>query len=102
MDHGRDHGHGVDDSANARSNALRRRRPPRCALEVGDPDEIEEMRAFGFIELQRPTDGVEDLVRNSACVAALEPGVVLDADIGKEGHLLPPQARHPALSAIQG
>ncbi len=48
------------------------------------------MGVFGFVELERLTDGLEDALGDSPRVPALEPRVVLDADACEQRHLLAP------------
>jgi len=64
------------------------------------PDQVKEVRALGLVELERAAHGVEHVVGHAAGVAALETRVVLDADPREQRHLLAPQARHPARSAV--
>jgi len=52
--------------------------------------------AFGVVEQQGAGDGVQDRVGGTAGVAALQPGVVRDADPGQQRDLLAAQARDPA------
>ena len=49
--------------------------------------EVEQVRAFGVIELQRPSECVEHRRRHPAQGAAFQFGVVLDADPGERGDL---------------
>ena len=58
------------------------------------------MGAFGFVELQGTGDGFEDAVGDTGEVAALEPGVVVDADPGEDGDLFAAQAGHPPVGAV--
>lgn len=100
VDEGRERDDRVDDPPDAGADALRPGSPARHPLDVRDPDEIEQMGPLGLVELQRPADGVKDLVRDPARVAAFEPRVVLDADVGKEGDLLAAQAGHPPFATV--
>ena len=50
------------------------------------------MAPLGLVELQSAGDAVEHVLGDAAGVPALEAGVVLDADPGQEGDLLPAQA----------
>jgi hypothetical protein len=52
--------------------------------------EVEEVRALGVVELERSRQGVEYRFGRSGGVAALEAGVVVDADAGEQRHLFPP------------
>ena len=60
------------------------------------------MRRLGLVELQRAGDRAEHLVGDAAEVAALQPGVVVDAHAGDHRHLLAPQSRHPPMAAVGG
>ena len=71
----------------------RRRVVERVVRRAG---EVEEVGAFGFVELQGAGDGFEDAVGDTGEVAALEPGVVVDAHPGQDGDLFAAQARAPA------
>ena len=55
-----------------------------------------QVGAFGLVELQRPGERFEDAGRGAGDLAALEPGVVLDAEPGEGGDLAAPQSGHPA------
>jgi hypothetical protein len=68
---------------------------PRPAGAAGGPDQVEQVRPLGVIELQRVRDAAEDAVRDAGGVAALEPGVVLGGDPGEDGDLLAAQTRDP-------
>ena len=59
--------------------------------------EIEQVVVLGIVESQGLADGVEHRLGHPAGVAALELGVVLDADPRQERHLAAPEARHPPL-----
>ena len=63
---------------------------------VGGADQVEQVGAFGVVEQQGAGDGVQDGVGGAAGVAALQPGVVRDADPGQQRDLLAAQARDPA------
>ena len=54
------------------------------------------MGALGLVELQRPGQGVEDAGGCAGDLAALEAGVVLDAQTGQGGDLAAPQSGHPS------
>ena len=62
--------------------------------------QVEQVGAFGFVELQGTGDGFEDAVGDTGEVAALEPGVVVDADPGEHGDLFAAQAGHPPVGAV--
>jgi len=83
--------HRVDHALDARSDSLGGRRPAWRPLLVRRAHQVEQVRALRVVELERPADGIEHLVRHATGVAAFEPRVVLDADAGKEGDLLSTQ-----------
>jgi len=56
--------------------------------------EVEQVVAFGLVELERAGESFEHELGDSAHVAALEALVVLDADTGERGDLLAAQAFH--------
>ena len=60
------------------------------------------MGAFGLVELQGPDDAFEHVLGDAVGVAALEAGVVLDADPGEHRHLFAAQALDPAVAAVDG
>ena len=64
--------------------------------------EVEQVRPLGLVELQRPRERLEDGVGDTAHVAALEPGVVVDADAGEQRDLLAAQARNAPRAAEGG
>jgi hypothetical protein len=53
------------------------------------------------VQLQGTGNGVQDTVRDTCQVSALQPGVVVHADAGQPGHFLTPQPRHPAPAAVR-
>ena len=59
---------------------------------VSGAGEVEKVSALGVIELQRPRDRVEHGGGSAGDGAALELGVVLDADAGERGDLGASQA----------
>jgi hypothetical protein len=71
--------------------------PGRSAAR-GRPDglagagEIEQVRALGVVELQRPGQCFEDAVGGAGELAALEAGVVRGADAGQDRDFLAAQA----------
>ena len=71
-------------------------RPARGRDAVGGAGEVEQVGAFGLVELQRPGQRVEHAGGGAGDLAALEPGVVLDAQPGEGGDLAAAQPGHPA------
>src|SRR3954454_22279332 len=65
-------------------------------------DEVVEMSVLGLVQLQGPTEAVENSLRDSGPVAAFEPHVVLGAHAGQQGHLFAPQRLPPTASAEVG
>jgi hypothetical protein len=82
-------GEGVERSLQARGHGAGRGR--QAGARAG-ACEVEEVDPLGLVELQCPGDGVEHAVRGAVDVAALELGVVVDADRGEVGDLLAAQA----------
>jgi len=78
-----------------RSSPSRRARWPQGA------GEIEQVRAFGLVELQGAGERFQHAVGDAVEVAALDPGVVGDADAGQDGDFLAAQAGDPA-AAVGG
>jgi hypothetical protein len=68
----------------------------RAAPAAGGAAEVVQVRELVVVEAERSRNRLEDLGRRPACAALLEADVVVDADAGKLGELLPAQARHPA------
>ena len=62
--------------------------------------EVEQVRAFGVVELQGPGECVEHRWRHPAEEAAFQFGVVLDADPGQRGDLAAAQPRDAALPDV--
>ena len=60
---------------------------------VGGAGEVEEVCSFGLVELQGAGQRVEDTAGGAGDLAALELGVVLDAEAGDSGDLAAPRAR---------
>ena len=63
---------------------------------AGGADQVEQVAAFGVVELQRAGDGVQDALGDPGGVAAFEAGVVLHAHPGEHRDLDPAQPRHAA------
>ena len=63
---------------------------------VGGAGQVEQVGALGLVELQRSGQGVEDAGGGAGDLAALEAGVVLDAQPGERGDLAAPQSGHAA------
>ena len=60
------------------------------------------MVALGAVELQGTGECLQHRVRDAGRVAALETGVVVDADPGEERHLFAAQTRDAALTGAIG
>ena len=71
----------------------------RAARRLG---QIEQVRTLGLVELQCPGERVQNSLGHPAQIAPLETGVVVDADAGEKGDLLPAQPWDPAVAAIGG
>ena len=65
-------------------------------------DEVEQVGPFGVVELQCPHDAFEDVIGDTVGVAALEAGVVLDADPGQHGDLFAAQPLDPPVAPVDG
>ena len=99
---GRCAGHGVEEALHAWPHLLLGSVVGAGVVDgvVRGAGQVEQVGAFGFVELQGTGDGFEDAVGDTGEVAALEPGVVVDADPGEHGDLLAAQARHPPVGAV--
>lgn len=64
--------------------------------------EVVVVSAFGLVQLQRRGESIEDALREPAQVAALQPGLVVDADARQQRHLITTEPGHPAVAAIGG
>ena len=65
---------------------------------TGGARQIEEVRALGVVELQRPGQRFEHELGDAADLAALQAPVVVGADAGQRRDLLAAQAGHPPLA----
>ena len=98
---GRCAGHGVEEALHAGPDLLLARSAAAGGRGVvGGAGEVEQVGAFGFVELQGAGDGFEDAVGDTGEVAALEPGVVVDAHPGEHGDLFASQAGHPPVAVV--
>jgi hypothetical protein len=59
---------------------------------VGGSDKVHEVGVLGVVELQGPCQCLEDAVRDPLDVAALEAGVIRNADPGEDGDLFAAQS----------
>ena len=101
-DVGGDAVHRVEDLLHGRPHPLLRRAPTGRPVRRRGADEVEQVGSFGFVELQRPHDAFEDVFGDAVGVAALEAGVVLDADPGQHGDLFAAQPLDPPVAAVDG
>lgn len=69
---------------------------PAPPLRTGPVGEGVQVGALGVLEVERGGQGVEDLCGGAAAAALLQAGVVVHADPGQPGELLPAQPGHPA------
>ena len=95
-------GHGVEYLADAAPELRRRCAGPPLLSGGGGVDQVDQVCVFDFVELENPTQVVDDLVRDTAGVTSLEAGVVLDADTGEQGNFFPAQPRNPPPAAVVG
>lgn len=92
--------HEVEDALHARPHPLCSGVPAGGGAGVRRPGQVEQVSPLGLVELQRPGQGVEDLLGHPAQVAALHADVVVHAHPGQERHLLPAQSLHAAIPAV--
>jgi len=95
-------GDGVKDLLDAVGDAggLRPPLPRRGGL--GRAGQVEQVAAFGLVELERARDAVQDRVGCAGQVPSLHAHVVVDAHARKQGDLLAPEPLHPAVAAVGG
>lgn len=62
------------------------------------PGQVEQVGAFGLVELEHRGHRVEDGIGGAAEIAAFEPGVVVHADPGEQCDLLAAQSRDAAFA----
>ena len=101
-DERRDFGHRVEDALDDGPHRSWPGRRRVAVVGLRGADEVEEMGAFGFVELQCASDALEYLLGHAVGGPALEARVVLDADAGEHRDLFAPQALHPTLGAVGG
>jgi hypothetical protein len=65
---------------------------------AGGAGQVGQVRLFGLVELQGPSESVQDAVGGAGEIAAFELGVVLDADTGQVGDLTAAQPRDPPVA----
>jgi hypothetical protein len=58
------------------------------------------VRSLSLVELKTAGERLQHALGDASQVAALHPGVVIDADPGEERNLLPPQPRNAPVIAI--
>jgi hypothetical protein len=66
---------------------------------TGRPGKVGQVLAFGLVQLQGAGQRIEHDVGDPGEIAALQLGVVLDADTGEVGHLAAFQPRHAPVEA---
>ena len=79
-----------------RTRCLAWRRRGRAWRGLCGAGEVEEVRALGVVELERPRQRLEHALGDAAHVAALQAGVVRDAHAGQDGDLLAAQSGNAA------
>src|SRR6476619_476635 len=92
----------IDSRAHCRLRGLADRasaRTPGRGYAVRCPREVEQVGAFGVVELQGASERVEDAGRGAGDLAALEAGVVLDAEPGDGRDRTAAQAGHASAAA---
>ena len=98
----REFAHGIEESLHCRPNSFVSWTAPWATRRAGAANEVEQVVAFGLVELQRPRDRFEDVLGDAADVAAFEARVVLDADPGERGDLLAAQAGDAPVARVDG
>jgi hypothetical protein len=58
------------------------------------------VRPLDLVELEGPRDRFEHIFGDAPHGASFELDVVLDADVGEEGHLLAPQPGNPSPATV--
>ena len=99
---GRRFGDRVEDLLHARRDTRFPAPVQPRGLGLGGAGEVEQVVAFGVVQLQCPGDAFEDGVGGAGQVAAFHPDVVVDADSGEHRDLLPAQSSHPPVAAVGG
>ena len=74
----------------------------RGGVGLGGAGQIEQVGAFGLVELERAGDAVEDSVGCAGEVSSFHADVVVDADAGEQSDLLAPEPLHPTVAAAVG
>ena len=87
VDEGRDVRHQFEDTQQAGSDLLSGWLASRAGRRSGGAGQGLQVRRLGLVQLQGSGQSVEDAVGDAAEVAALQSGVVLDADPGQVGDL---------------
>ena len=75
--------------------------PQGCGGAVGGLGQVEQVKAFGFVELEGARDRVQYAGGHSCEGAAFEFGVVLDTHPGQGRHFAATQPGHPALPRLR-
>lgn len=88
-------GHRVQQPLHVETYALRRRLVTLARLRCRGAGKVVKVGAFGLVQMERPSERVQYAFGDTAEVAALQAGVVLDADPGQLRDLSPAQSRHP-------
>jgi hypothetical protein len=97
--------HGVDETLDGRADPLGSRgfatlRLPRGACGV---EQVEQVRAFGVVELERVRDAVDDALGGTWGVTALQSDVVLRRNARENRNFLTAQARDASpVAAVDG
>ena len=92
----------VEDLLHAGADSFLCRLTSRCVGGRRGADEVEQVGAFCLVEVQGAGDAFEHVVGDTVGVAALEAGVVLDADPGEHRHFLAAQALDAPVRAVDG
>jgi hypothetical protein len=92
----------VQDALHARSDPLGRTATWAPRRRVGRPGQVEQVAPLGLVQLQGLSEGVQHALGDPAQVAPLQAGVVVDAHPGQQRDLLPAEARHAPVGAVDG
>ncbi len=94
--------HRIEDALHARADLLPGRAWARSQGGVPRFREVEQVRALGLIQAERPGKSLEHALGGAARVPPFQPGVVVDADPREHRDLFPAQAGDAPVAAVSG
>jgi hypothetical protein len=94
--------HRIEHLLHRRPDLLPRAGPTPCGRGLCRTNEVEEMPTLRVVELKRLRERFEHGVGGTRRIAALESGVVVDADAGEQRDLLAAKAGDAARAAAVG